>query len=130
MWGRSTGIICGARSRGRGGSSNPKAKKKISSKHRRIRREKTENFWHHLALALIAWALGMKAALVLEDLQGDEGADWGGEVQEDAAASAQLLVDHEVPPHPGAQGKILRRSVDFRGSAKHVQDVSGMRQGK
>jgi IS605 OrfB family transposase len=56
--------------RGTRGKQNPKAKKKIASKHRRIRREKTENFWHHLALALIAWALGMKAALVLEDLKG------------------------------------------------------------
>jgi hypothetical protein len=60
---------------------------------------------------------------------GDEGADREGEVQEDAAAPAQLLVDYEVPPHPGAQGKILRRPADFCGSAKHVQDVSGMRQG-
>jgi transposase len=64
--------------KGTRGKRNPKAKKKIASKHRRIRREKTENFWHHLALALIAWALGMKAALVLEDLQGDEGADREG----------------------------------------------------
>ena len=56
--------------KGTRGKHNPKAKKKIASKHRRIRREKTENFWHHLALALIAWALGMKAALVLEDLKG------------------------------------------------------------
>jgi IS605 OrfB family transposase len=56
--------------KGTRGKHNPKAKKKIASKHRRIRREKTENFWHHLALALIAWALGMKVALVLEDLKG------------------------------------------------------------
>jgi putative transposase len=56
--------------KGTRGKHNPKAKKKIASKHRRIRREKTENFWHHLALALIAWALGMKAALALEDLKG------------------------------------------------------------
>jgi hypothetical protein len=38
--------------RGTRGRCNPKAKKKIASKHRRIRREKTESFWHHLALAL------------------------------------------------------------------------------
>jgi putative transposase len=56
--------------KGTRGKQNPKAKKKIASKHGRIRREKTENFWHHLALALIAWALGMRAALVLEDLKG------------------------------------------------------------
>jgi putative transposase len=56
--------------KGTRGKHNPKAKKKIASKHRRIRREKTENFWHHLALALIAWALGMRAALALEDLKG------------------------------------------------------------
>jgi transposase len=62
--------------------------------------------------------------------EGDEGADRGGEVQEDAAAFAQLLVDYEVPPHPGAQGKILRRSAGFCGSAEHVPGVSGMRQGE
>jgi putative transposase len=56
--------------KGTRGKRNPKAKKKIASKHRRIRREKTENFWHHLALALMAWAIGMKAALALEDLKG------------------------------------------------------------
>jgi transposase len=56
--------------KGTRGKHNPKAKKKIASKHGRIRREKTENFWHHLALALMAWAIGMKAALVLEDLKG------------------------------------------------------------
>jgi hypothetical protein len=56
--------------KGTRGKHNPKAKKKIASKHRRIRKQKTENFWHHLALALIAWAIGMKAALVLEDLRG------------------------------------------------------------
>jgi hypothetical protein len=61
--------------------------------------------------------------------EGDEGADWRGEVQEDAAAPAQFLVDYEVPPHPGAQGKILRRSAGFCGSAEHVPGVSGMRQG-
>ena len=55
---------------GTGGKRNPKAKKKIASRHRRIRRGKTENFWHHLALARIAWAIGMKAALALEDLRG------------------------------------------------------------
>ena len=59
--------------KGTRGKQNPKARKKIASKHRRIRREKTENFWHHLALALIAWALGMKAALALEDLKGMKG---------------------------------------------------------
>jgi len=56
--------------KGTRGKRNPKAKKKIASKHRRIRKQKTENFWHHLALALMAWALGMKAALALEDLRG------------------------------------------------------------
>jgi IS605 OrfB family transposase len=56
--------------KGTRGKHNPKAKKKIASKHRRIRKQKTENFWHHLALALIAWALGMRAALALEDLKG------------------------------------------------------------
>ncbi|MFZ8844299.1 zinc ribbon domain-containing protein, partial [Thermoflexus sp.] len=56
--------------KGTRGKRNPKAKKKIASKHRRIRREKTESFWHHLALALIAWAIGMKSALALEDLKG------------------------------------------------------------
>jgi transposase len=114
--------------KGTRGKRNPKAKKKIASKHRRIRREKTENFWHHLALALIAWAHGDESGPGAGGSEGDEGADRGGEVQEDAAAFAQLLVDYEVPPHPGAQGKILRRSAGFCGSAEHVPGVSGMRQ--
>jgi hypothetical protein len=60
---------------------------------------------------------------------GDEGADREGEVQEDAAASAQLLEHYDFPPDPGSQGKILRGSGDFCGSAEHVPGVSGMRQG-
>jgi hypothetical protein len=71
----------------------------------------------------------MKAALVLEDLQGDEGADRGGEVQEDAAAFAQLLEHYDFPSHSGSQGEVLRGSGDFCGSAEHVPGVSGMRQG-
>jgi transposase-like protein len=43
--------------KGTRGKQNPKARKKIASKHGRIRQEKTENFWHHLALALIAWVV-------------------------------------------------------------------------
>jgi hypothetical protein len=77
--------------KGTRGKHNPKAKKKIASKHRRIRREKTENFWHHLALALIAWAHGDAGGPGAGGSQGDEGADREGKVQEDAAAPAELL---------------------------------------
>ena len=52
------------------GKQNPKAKRKVASKHRRIRKEKVKNFWHHVALMLIAWAMANKAAIVLEDLKG------------------------------------------------------------
>jgi hypothetical protein len=129
MWGRSTGTICGARSKGRGGSSNPKAKKKIASKHRRIRREKTENFWHHLALALIAWAHGNESGSGAGGSEGDEGADREGEVQEDAAAFAELLEHYDFPSDSGSQGEVLWGSLDLREPAEHVPGVSGMRQG-
>jgi len=56
--------------RGTKGKRNPKAKRKVASKHGRIRREKVKNFWHHVALMLIAWAMANKAAIVLEDLKG------------------------------------------------------------
>jgi transposase len=69
MWGRSTGTICGARSKGRGGSTTRRRRRRSPPSIEGFG-QKTENFWHHLALALIAWALGMRAALVLEDLKG------------------------------------------------------------
>jgi len=56
--------------KGTRGKQNPKAKRKVASKHGRIRREKVKNFWHHVALMLIAWAMANKAAIVLEDLKG------------------------------------------------------------
>jgi hypothetical protein len=49
-------------------SHNPKAQRKVLSEHRRIRPQKAENSQHRLPLALIAWAPGVKVALVLEDL--------------------------------------------------------------
>jgi len=59
--------------KGTKGKQNPKAKRKIASKHGRIRKEKVKNFWHHVALMLIAWAMATKAAIVLEDLKGMKG---------------------------------------------------------
>ncbi len=56
--------------KGTKGKSNPKAKRKIQAKHRRLRREKVGNFWHHVALWLVALAGNLQAALVLEDLKG------------------------------------------------------------
>jgi hypothetical protein len=129
MWGRSTGTICGARSKGQEGSATRRRRRRSPPSIGRIRKQKVENFWHHLALALIAWAHRDEGGSGAGGPSGDEGADRGGKVQEDAAAPAQLLVDYEVPPHLGAQGKILRRSAGFCGSAKHVPGVSGMRQG-
>ncbi|MEZ8219821.1 transposase, IS605 OrfB family, central region [Candidatus Fervidibacteria bacterium JGI MDM2 SSWTFF-3-K9] len=59
--------------KGTKGKQNPKAKRKVASKHGRIRKEKVKNFWHHIALMLIAWAMANKAAIVLEDLKGMKG---------------------------------------------------------
>jgi len=59
--------------KGTKGKQNPKAKRKVASKHGRIRREKVKNFWHHVALMLIAWAMANKAFIVLEDLKGIKG---------------------------------------------------------
>jgi len=55
--------------KGTKGKQNPKAKRKVASKHGRMRKEKVKNFWHHVALMLIAWAMATKAAIVLEDLK-------------------------------------------------------------
>jgi len=59
--------------KGTKGKQNPKAKRKVASKHGRKRREKVKNFWHHVALMLIALAMANKAAIVLEDLKGMKG---------------------------------------------------------
>jgi len=56
--------------KGTKGKQNPKAKRKVASKHGRKRREKVKNFWHQVALMLIAWAMANKAAIVLEELKG------------------------------------------------------------
>jgi putative transposase len=57
--------------------NNPKAKKKIQAKHGRLRRERTRNLWHSIALMLVLIALMLVlvagqqgAALVLERLEG------------------------------------------------------------
>jgi hypothetical protein len=60
--------------------------------------------------------------------EGDEGADRGGEVQEDAAAFAQLLEHYDFPSDTGSQGEVLRGSLDLREPTEHVPGVSGMRQ--
>jgi putative transposase len=50
--------------------NNPKAKKKIQSKYGRLRRERTKNFWHSIALMLVCMAAQQQAALALERLDG------------------------------------------------------------
>jgi putative transposase len=52
------------------GKSNPKAKKKIQAKYGRLRRERTKNLWHSIALMLVLMAGQQGAALVLERLDG------------------------------------------------------------
>jgi transposase len=115
--------------KGTRGKHNPKAKKKIASKHRRIRREKTENFWHHLALALIAWALGMKAALALEDLRGMKERIGEGKSRRMRQRLLNFWSINDFPSDSGSQGEVLWGSGDLGGSAEHVPGVSGMRQG-
>jgi putative transposase len=50
--------------------NNPKAKKKIQAKYGRLRRERTRNLWHSIALMLVLMAGQQGAALVLERLEG------------------------------------------------------------
>jgi putative transposase len=52
------------------GKNNPKAKKKIQSKYGRLRRERTRNLWHSIALMLVLMAGQQGAVLVLERLNG------------------------------------------------------------
>jgi putative transposase len=52
------------------GKNNPKAKKKIQSKYGRLRRERTKNLWHSIALMLVLMAGQQGAALALERLDG------------------------------------------------------------
>jgi putative transposase len=52
------------------GKRNPKAKKKIQAKYGRLRRERTRNLWHLIALMLVQMAAQQQAALVLERLNG------------------------------------------------------------
>jgi len=59
--------------RGCRGKHNPKAKAKIQRKHGALRRQKTEAFWHAVALRLIWMALSCGGALVVEDLKGLKG---------------------------------------------------------
>jgi putative transposase len=50
--------------------NNPKAKKKIQAKYGRLRRERTRNLWHSIALMLVLMAGQQGAVLVLERLNG------------------------------------------------------------
>jgi putative transposase len=59
--------------KGTKGKQNPKARRKVAAKHGRRRREKVTEFWHHIALLLIAQAMAAGAALVLEELKGIKG---------------------------------------------------------
>jgi len=59
--------------KGTRGKQNPKAKRKVALKHGRIRVGKVKNFWHHIALMLIGWAIQSAATIVLEDLKGMKG---------------------------------------------------------
>jgi putative transposase len=52
------------------GKKNPKAKKKIQAKYGRLRRERTRNLWHLIALMLVQMAVRQQGALVLERLSG------------------------------------------------------------
>jgi IS605 OrfB family transposase len=52
------------------GKNNPKAKKKIQAKYGRLRRERTKNLWHSIALMLVLMAGQQGAVLVLERLNG------------------------------------------------------------
>jgi hypothetical protein len=114
--------------KGTRGKHNPKAKKKIASKHRRIRRREDGELLASSGPGADGVGHRDESGSGAGGSQGDEGADRGGEVQEDAAAFAELLEHNDFPSHSGSQGKILRRSGDLGGSAEHVPVVSCMRQ--
>jgi transposase len=116
--------------KGTRGKHNPKAKKKIASKHRRIRRSRRQRTLASSGPGPDRLGAGDAGGPGAGGSQGDEGADWEGEVQEDAAAFAELLEHYDLPPDSGSQGEVLRGSGDLGGSAEHVPGVSGMRQGK
>jgi IS605 OrfB family transposase len=52
---------------------NPKAKKKVQAKYGRLRRERTKNLWHLIALMLVQMAVQSHGLLVLERLDGMKG---------------------------------------------------------
>jgi IS605 OrfB family transposase len=55
------------------GMRNPKAKKKVQAKYGRLRRERTKNLWHLIALMLVQMAVQSHGLLVLERLDGMKG---------------------------------------------------------
>ena len=55
------------------GMRNPKAKKKVQAKYGRLRRERTKNLWHLIALMLVQMAVQSHGLLVLEWLDGMKG---------------------------------------------------------
>ena len=52
------------------GKRNPKAKKRVQAKYGKLRRERTKNLWHLIALMLVQMAVRQQGALVLERLNG------------------------------------------------------------
>ena len=112
--------------KGTRGKHNPKAKKKIASKHRTPGEDGLASSGPGADRVGHRDESGSGAG----GPSGDEGADRGGEVQEDAAAFAELLEHYDFPPDSGSQGEVLRGSGDLGGSAEHVPGVSGMRQGE
>jgi hypothetical protein len=115
--------------KGTRGKHNPKAKKKISSKHRKDSPGEDGELLASSGPGADCVGAGDAGGSGAGGSQGDEGADREGEVQEDAAASAQLLEHNDFPSHSGSQGEVLWGSGDLGGSAEHVPGVSGMRQG-
>jgi len=55
------------------GMRNPKARKKVQAKYGRLRRERTKNLWHLIALMLVQMAVQSHGMLVLERLDGMKG---------------------------------------------------------
>ena len=52
------------------GMRSPKTKKKVQAKYGRLRRERTKNLWHLIALMLVQRAVRQQGVLVLERLSG------------------------------------------------------------
>jgi hypothetical protein len=78
--------------KGTRGKQNPKAKKKIASKHRRIAEAEDGELLASSGPGADRVGHRDESGSGAGGPSGDEGADRGGEVQEDAAAPAELLV--------------------------------------